>query len=192
MWGEISYTSMTYTDLKGKLHMRKNIIIFITMAAILLIFGSSIDHNFGRSYHHFLTKSTDLSKENIENIYLNEEIDDEKIVSKYGKISNLSQDNSLYNYYFLREGIEIATNKDDNKIIRFAVKDNDVKTEKGIKIGDKEDKVVKLYGDNYYTRLEQGVNIIGYVDKEKNWSIEFWLDENDRVDFYRFDYNFMK
>lgn len=172
--------------------MRKNIIIFITIASILLIFCFSIDHNFGRSYHHFLTKSTDLSKENVENIYLNEEIDNEKIVSKYGKISNLSQDNVLYNYYFLKENIEIGTNKDDNKIIRFVVNDKNVKTEKGIKIGDKEDKVVKLYGDNYYTRLEQGVNIIGYVDKEKNWSIEFWLEENDRVDFYRLDYNFME
>ena len=59
-----------------------------------------------------------------------------------------------------------------------------------IKIGDKKGKIVELYGSNYYTRLEQGVDIIGYVDNEKNWSIEFWLGEYG-VDFYILDYNYM-
>ena len=172
--------------------MRKNIIIFIIVVSMLLIFCSLIDYNFGRSYHHFITKSTDLSKENIDNIYLNEEINTEKIISKYGKVSNFSQDNDLYNYYLLKEGIEIATNKEDNKIIRFIINDKNIKTEKGIKIGDEKDKIVELYGSDYYTRLEQGVNIIGYVDKEKKCSIEFWLEEDDRVLFYRLDYNFMQ
>lgn len=170
--------------------MRKNI-IFITTVMILLIIIFSVDQNFGRSYQHFFTKSTDLSKENVDNVYLNENINNEKIVSKYGKVSNVSQDNELYNYYFLKEGIEIATNKDDNKIIRFVINDKNISSEKGIKIGDKKDKILELYGSNYYTRLEQGTEIIGYVDKEKNWSIEFWLFECNRVGFYRLDYNFM-
>ena len=170
--------------------MKKIIIILTTIISILLIGVFSFRQNFGRSYHHFFTKSTDLSKENIEYIYLGDEINSKKIVSKYGEISKSSQDNSLYNYYFLREGIEIATNKDDTKIIRFIINDKNLKTEKGIKIGDKKGKIIELYGSNYYTRLEQGVDIIGYVDKEKNWSIEFWLGEYG-VDFYRLDYNYM-
>lgn len=170
--------------------MRKNIIIFITILSILLMGALSLNQRFGRSYHHFFTKSTDLSKENVENIHLDDEIDSEKVVSKYGKVSEFSEDNDLYNYYSLREGIEIATNKDDNKIIRFNINDKNLKTEKGIKVGDKKDKIVELYGSDYYTRLEQGLVIIGYVDKEKNWSIEFWLVE-DSVDFYRLDYNYM-
>lgn len=170
--------------------MKKIIIIFTTIISILLIGVFSLDQNFGRSYHHFFTKSTNLSKENVEYTYLDDEIDSEKIVSKYGEISEFSHDNELYNYYFLRKGIEIATNKNDSKIIRFVINDKNIKTEKGIKIGDKKDKIIELYGSNYYTRLEQGTNIIGYVDKEKNWSIEFWLGE-DGLLFYRLDYNYM-
>ncbi len=172
--------------------MRKNIITFIIVISILLIFVFSIDNNFGRSYHHSLTKSTDLSKENINNIYLNEDINNQKIISKYGKVSEFSRDNDLYDYYLLKEGVEVATNKGENKIIRFIIDDKDIKTEKGIKIGDKKDKIVELYGNNYYIRLEQGVDIIGYVDKDKKCSIEFWLAEDNSVLFYRLDYNFMQ
>jgi hypothetical protein len=121
---------------------------------------------------------------------IDDEINSGKIVSKYGEISTLSQDNSLYNYYFLREGIEIATDKNGYKIIRFIINDNNVKSEKGISIGDSKEKIVDLYGENYYTRLEQGFNIIGYVDKEKDWSIEFWLAEGG-VCMIRFDHNYM-
>lgn len=106
--------------------MRKSIIIFI-IASILLAGIFSLDQNFSRLYHHTFSKLTDLSKENVEGVYLGDKIDSKKIVSKYG--------------------------------------------------------------DNYYTRLEQGTNIIGYVDKD--YSIEFWLVDN-RVVFYRLDYKFME
>lgn len=170
--------------------MKRNIINTIVVISILLIGAFSLRQNFSRSFHHTFTKSTELSKENVEGISLGDEINSKKIVSKYGKITKPSHDNSLYNYYLLREGIKIATNLDNNKIIRFIVKDKAVGTEKGIRIGDKKDKIINLYGDNYYTRLEQGTNIIGYVDKDKKLSIEFWLVESSVV-FYRLDYNFM-
>ena len=65
-----------------------------------------------------------------------------------------------------------------------------MKRKKEGEVGDKNDKIIELYGDNYYSRIEQGTNIIGYVDKEKDYSIEFWLGE-EGVIFYRFDYTFM-
>lgn len=170
--------------------MRRKIIIFIFTLSILLIGLTSLDHNFSRSYHHTFTKSTDLSKENVDGMYLRDDIKSEKIVAKYGEISELSQDNVVYNYYLLSDKIEIATNLDDSKIIRFIVEDKTVGTEKGIRARDKKDKIIELYGDNYYTRLEQGTNIIGYVDKDKKFSIEFWLVD-DEVVFYRLDYNYM-
>ena len=170
--------------------MKRKIITSILIIPIVLLGIFSFKANFSRNFHHALTKSTDLSKENVEGIYLNDEIDSEKIVSKYGEISEFSRDNSLYNYYFLRKDIEVVTNREESKIIRFIVNDKNLKTGKGIKIGDKKDKIVKLYGGNYYIRLEQGANIIGYVDKEKDYSIEFWLGE-EGVIFYRFDYTFM-
>lgn len=78
------------------------------------------------------------------------------------------------------------------KIIRFVVNDKDIKTYKGIKINDSKESIIKLYGENYYERLEQGANIIGYVDKNNKTSIEFWLDEKEYVWLYRLDYNFME
>ena len=170
--------------------MKRNILIFIGVLFILLIGVFSFYQNFSRSYHHTFTKSTNLSNENIEEIYLNDSIDSEKIISKYGKITELRGDTKFYNYYFLKEGIEVATNKDDYKISRFIINGKDIKTEKGIKFGDCKQKVLELYGKNNYTRLEQGAIIIGYVDKEKDWSIEFWLGE-DEVKMIRFDYTYM-
>lgn len=177
--------------------IRKNRLISIISIVVLILLVTFTCFLMGvippdsRSYHHSSTESTDLSNENIEGLYLNDKINSEKIVSKYGEISTLSQDNDQYNYYYLTEGVEIATEKNDYKIIRFCVNnDKNLETEKGVSIGDNKEKVINLYGENYYTRLEQGLDIIGYVDKEKDWSIEFWLSEEGVCDI-RFDYNYM-
>jgi hypothetical protein len=170
--------------------MRRNIIVFITMGIVLLLFTILLDHNFSRSYHHTFTKTTDLSKENIEGLYLNDNFNSEKITKKYGKISEQSRDVEHYNYYKLRKGIEIATNK-SGKITRFIITDSNLKTVRGIKIGDKKEDVIKAYGKNNYFRSEQGFDIIGYVDKKNGISIEFWL-VNDKVSFYRLDDKSMK
>lgn len=173
--------------------MKKNTLILIISLSILLIIGLLLigfilPHS--RSYHQTFTKSTDLSNENIEDLYLNDKINSKKIVSKYGEISKPSQDNNQYNYYYLTKNIEIATNKNDSKIIRFCVDDEDLRTEKGVIIGDSKEKAISLYGKNYYTRIEQGVEIIGYVDKEKDCSIEFWLNEKG-IFYISFDYNYI-
>ncbi|MCC2420468.1 MULTISPECIES: hypothetical protein [Bacillus cereus group] len=67
-----------------------------------------------------------------------------------------------------------------------------MKTAKGIKIGDKKEDVIRKYGNNYYFRMEQGTNIIGYIDKKRYISIEFWLSYDDKVVFYRFDNKLME
>lgn len=95
--------------------MRRNIIVSITMGIVLLLFTILLDHNFPRSYHHTFTKTTDLSKENIEGLYLNDNFNSEKITKKYGKISEQSRDVEHYNYYKLRKGIEIFKNSKRNK-----------------------------------------------------------------------------
>ena len=69
--------------------------------------------------------------------------------------------------------------------------DSNLETVKGIKIGDNKEDVIKAYGKNHYFRSEQGANIIGFVDKERNTSIEFWLF-NDKVEFYKLDIKSMK
>ncbi|MGG2065902.1 hypothetical protein [Bacillus sp. S14(2024)] len=62
-----------------------------------------------------------------------------------------------------------------------------MKTAKGIKIGDKKKEIIQAYGNNYYFRTEQGTNIIGYVDKKRGISMEFWLSFDDKIIFYRLD-----
>lgn len=170
--------------------MKKIIISIISILSIFLIFIFVFKGNFSRKYHHKVTKSANLSEENVDGLYLSDEIDSEKIKAKYGEISSLSRNHDQYNYHLLKDGIEIATEKNDNKIIRFIVDDEKFKTNKGIEIGDSKDKVIEAYGENYYIRREQGLDIIGYVDKGKECSIEFWLTEKG-ITMIRFDYNFM-
>ena len=90
--------------------MKKNkLIILIISLSILLIIGLLLIRvilSDSRSYHQTFTKSKDLSNENIEGLYLNDNINSEKVVSKYGEISKPSQDNNLYNYYYLTKNIE--------------------------------------------------------------------------------------
>lgn len=168
--------------------MKKKLFIVL---GLLLMFAGGFCLAFPRSYHHFLTQSTDLSKENINGIYLSESIKDDNVKSKYGYVNKLSQDNEKYNYYYLDEKIEVATEKYDNKIIRFVVNDDTIPTEKNIKIGDNKEKIIKKYGKHYYKRVEQGTNIIGYVDRKNKTSLEFWIYD-DKVIFYRLDYNYME
>ncbi|MGE7768616.1 hypothetical protein [Peribacillus sp. NPDC096540] len=170
--------------------MRRNIIIFITIGILLLLTVFSFNHTFSRSYHHTFTKTTDLSKENIEGLFLNDDFYSEEITKKYGKKTEQSRDVTGYDYYELRKGIEVATNK-SGKITRFNITDRNLETVKVIKIGDKKEDVIKAYGKNHYFRLEQGVDIIGYVDKKRDISIEFWLFD-DKVEFYRLDNKLMK
>ena len=90
-----------------------------------------------------------------------------------------------YDYFELKKGIEIAVNE-KSEITRFIITDSNLETVKGIKIGDNKEDVIKAYGKNHYFRSEQGANIIGYVDKGRDTSIEFWLYEN-KVIMYRLD-----
>lgn len=161
----------------------KRFIIFISGAMFLLLFLFFFSPHFSRSYHHMLTKNTNLSQEQVDGLRLGDNLN-------YKNLEK-SSDVKGYDYYELRKGIEVATNKSEANIVRFIVTDSQQETVRGIKIGDEKEKVIKEYGENYYTRSEQGVNIIGYVDKKNKTSIEFWLADG-KVDMYRYDYQFMK
>lgn len=168
--------------------MRRNIIIFMTAIGIILLLSVFLfDHIFPRSYHYTFTKTTDLGKENIEGLFLNDDFYSDEITKKYGKKTEQSSKNIYYDYFELKKGIEVAVNKTGTgEISRFIINDINLKTAQGIKIGDKKDDVIKAYGKNYYFRPEQGTDIIGYVDKKIDISIEFWLYDN-KVIMYRLD-----
>ncbi|MNR46927.1 hypothetical protein D3C85_1659620 [compost metagenome] len=76
----------------------------------------------------------------------------------------------------------IATKKGNDKIIRISITSlnaESLRTNRGIGIGESIDKVKQLYGSSYYTRWEQGVSIIGYVDVKE--TLEFWYVDNEVV-----------
>ena len=145
----------------------KRMIIFVAFIGIILLLSVfTLDHTFPRSYHHLITSSTNLGKENVDGLSLNDDFYSEKISEKYGKMAEQSRDVENYDYFELTNGIEVAVNK-EGKITRFIVTDSNLETAKGIKIGDKKNDILQAYRENYYFRTEQGADIIGYVDKEE-------------------------
>ncbi|MCM3764921.1 hypothetical protein [Neobacillus niacini] len=117
-------------------------------------------------------------------------IKSKKFTKKYEIPTQKSRDVEKYDYYVLRDGVEIATDQ-AGRISRFIITDQGLPTAKGIHIGDTRADVIRKYGKHHYTRSEQGFNIIGYVDKRKNISLEFWLTDG-KLEFYRLDEESMK
>jgi hypothetical protein len=159
--------------------------ILILLAIIFLLIPS-----FPRSFHHLVTTGTNLENENINGLYLFNNVNDEKFVEIYGKQTFKNQDNNLYNYYKIQDGVVIATN-DKGDILRFII-GTGIPTAKGIEVGESINKVKALYGKEYYKRVEQGVDIIGYVDKKHHQSLEFWYDPQKNIILYRLDDNSME
>lgn len=170
--------------------MKRILIFTAAVGAILLLSAFTLDQSFPRSYHHLIASSTNLGSENVDGLSVNDEFSSKKISEKYGEKIEQSRDVENYDYFQLTKGIEVAVNN-KGKIARFIVTDRHLNTAKGIKIGDEKKAIVQAYGDNDYFRTEQGADIIGFVDKKRNISLEFWLFDN-KVNFYRLDNKSMK
>ena len=115
-------------------------------------------------------------------------------IEKYG--TNIKKlDNSLFDYYELSNGLEIATNK-QKQIIRISTSSSQMntifKTSKGINLDSSVNDVIKAYGENYYKRMDDsGVSVIGYVDKNRNVTLEFYNYKN-KVTMIRYDISSMQ
>lgn len=165
--------------------------IFKIISIILLLTSCVIVSGylyFQRSTSFIFTKTTNLNEENIGEIKLYQSIDSTKFIKKYGK--NFKKiENALFNYYKLSNGLEIATNK-DRQIIRVVINidsDNSIKTSKDIELGSSVDEAIKVYGKNYYKRMSDfGVPVIGYVDKKRKITLEFFNYHN-RITEIRYD-----
>ncbi|WP_026564925.1 hypothetical protein [Bacillus sp. UNC41MFS5] len=162
------------------------IIVLLLLATSIVIVKPSLT----RSFHYLITSSTNFKNENINGLQLFDNIHDKKFLNIYDEQTTKSQDNNLYNYYEIQDGVEIATN-DKGDILRFII-ETGIPTAKGIEIGNSIDKAKDLYGKNYYKRVEQGVDIIGYVDKKHHQSLEFWYNPQNKIIMYRLDDNSMK
>jgi len=169
----------------------KIVIIIILFLISCIIFMDYL--YFQRSSSFIFTKTTNLSQENIGGLQLYQSIDSEEFVKKYGTNSK-RKDNALFDYYNLSDNLVIATNK-DRQIIRI-IKDNesdrDIKTSKGIGLESSVEEVIEAYGKNYYKRVSDfGIPVIGYIDKAKNITIEFFYYE-DKVEEIRYDITSME
>jgi hypothetical protein len=130
-----------------------------------------------RSSSFIFTKTTNLN-ENIGGLQIYENIDSEEFIKKYG--TNFERiDNALFDYYKLSNGsLVIATNK-QRQIIRILDYNNNLKTSKGIRVGSSVDETIKVYGNNYYKRIDDSKGpVIGYVDKKKKVTLEFFYTRN--------------
>lgn len=150
----------------------------------------------GRSHYFKHTDSMDLSNESFGKVRLHDNIHSRSFVERYGVPLN-RDDNDLYDYYHWEGGLETASiisGKEKGKIVRLIIgeveegmKKNSLKTAKGISIASTKHDVFALYGSSYYKRMEQGVNIIGYVDQKLRVTLEFWLVEDGKVAEIRLD-----
>lgn len=149
---------------------------------------------FQRSSSFIFTKTTNLNEENICGLQLYDDIGSKMFIEKYG--TNIKKlDNSLFDYYELSNGLEIATNK-QKQIIRISISSSQMntilKTSKGINLDSSVNDVIKDYGENYYKRMDDsGVSLIGYVDKNRNVTLEFYNYKN-KVTMIRYDISSMQ
>lgn len=191
----LTVTVLTVGVMKEKFLIKKifKIIIIILLLISCIIFGAY--EYFQRSSSFRFTKTTTLSQEDIDDIKMYESIDSKDFVQKYG--TNLKRiDNTIFDYYKLSDGLEIATNK-QRQIIRVVINtetNSNIKTSKGIGLGSSIDDVINAYGTNYYKRTEEQMPsspVIGYVDHKGKVTIEFWNVKNKVVEI-RYDIDSME
>ena len=174
---------------------RRNIYKTMILIPILIgcvIFGASLYSR--RSSSFIFTKTTNLNEENISGLKLYESINSKEFVNKYGILS-MKIDNALFDYYNLNDGLIIAINR-QKQIIRITTdynrEDSTSKTSKDISLRSSVDDIIKAYGKNYYKRMDDvGVPVIGYVDKNRKITLEFFNYEN-KVTQIRYDITSME
>lgn len=125
-----------------------------------------------------LARSIDLSAESVGDVKIGENISSSSFIGKYQQPLD-KQDNTMYDYYEWEGGLRTAsvnTGQAKGTIMRLIISgpDNPLTTAKGIHIGDSKEKVLALYGHTYYKSGEQGADIIGYIDRKQNLTLEFW------------------
>ena len=128
-----------------------------------------------------ITPDIALKDENFDGIDLKENIN--KL-----NVDENKEDSSNPHSHYLSNGIRVITNE-KGTIKNISINhytDRSVKTTRGISVGDSLDSVKRYYGEDYYTRREQGVEIIVYTDNDQ--FLEFW-HWNSEVQEIRFGIN---
>ncbi len=144
-----------------------------------------------RHWSYIGTTTTALRGEGIAGITLGDDIKNTDFISRFGMDIPKDHDNSLYSYYRLADGLVIATEVEHNRVIRVRTDSSDYPTSRNIAVGDAVENVVEKYGADFYRRIEQGIDIMGYIDKSDNVTIEFWY-YSDSIISIRYDVSSME
>ena len=122
------------------------------------------------------TESINLSEENVSSIKINTTTND--VTGTFGKPIKVNIVTNPTSKYLIYEGIEFGIIED--KVFRYNFKNN-YQTAKGITVGDTKEDVIQVYGDDFYERVESGLDTIGYFDKEDMINLEIGFKENKAV-----------
>ncbi|MDT8718065.1 hypothetical protein IAI10_15470 [Clostridium sp. 19966] len=147
---------------------------------------------------YFNTKPTDLSKENINNVYLNKNYNLKVAEEAFGVVTKKVDNSNYTDYEFTSSSTKIATVRvHNNKIIGIFTQDFDdsLRTEKNITFTSSFEDIVKAYGNNfkksiYKDEMGSGERYdITFVDKKNKFNLVFEftkIDNNDKLNFIQF------
>ena len=133
---------------------------------------------------NFFVKSTNLKSEALNEIHLSDEITPLKLKelkNNYGELVDdpgmaillSSENNNSFKFEKLYLGIM------DNEVNSIVSENPNIKTSKGVSIGDNLTTVKELYGPNFTSSLEEIGEIITYIDKDRNLLLQFVIYEDD-------------
>lgn len=180
---------------------KKNIAILIPIFIIILI----IQFVHSDTINRFLTKTTDLENENIDNIKITDSINSPFFISKF---SNYINDESNDMFYFDNPNIKsyrlnfnekkapiitVGFNEKTNEIVYISKYSHESQKKtlrdyignKEMHLGSNLNDVIDAYGNNYYKYPdEEGHKGIQYVDKKNKLNVIFLYDNQNNIYFY--------
>ncbi|OIJ15567.1 hypothetical protein BKP35_00805 [Anaerobacillus arseniciselenatis] len=149
---------------------RVNKKVFIIFLLPSILFSTVITLLILLDYQYHFARHTDLSKVSLNGIHVGMKITDSEL-EKYGEYSTL--EGSYYND--LKRYNNFSIDRDDQAIIRYlSTNSEDFVTDQDIRVGDHFKKVKSVYGPNYYYRDEQSMTVLGYRDRKRGISLEFY------------------
>lgn len=154
--------------------------VFWSLTIIILVVISSLA---AFKFYEYKTKTTNLSKENIDNIYLLDSLENYKKNHSFSISKDVSHPG--YTIYNIDKNVnkQITVDKKKNSTIyRIEAFDSSSKTSKNVSVGTSVKDLIKIYGENYIERSsDQADKLIKYVDRDNNILISFFIYK-DKVD----------
>jgi hypothetical protein len=172
--------------------MKKSYISIIILLVIVFIIGFWWATG---EIKYFNVRTTDLGDESINNIYLNENYDSNRIEEVFGKVTHKTEKDKYTDYEFgSTANLVVSIRVENNKIIGIYTQDysNNLKTKKAITFLSTFEEVVEAYGDNYIKSNYKGEMGSGdyydvtYVDKKHRHKLMFefvQVNNRDKLNF---------